>query len=107
MASLTAHVAVDALQRKWRATVVVEKRWLPLVAVVAISACGDASLRKLGGVRIGVTLFAFQRSTVEIRIHQLGAEICRLMAVNACHRPMSPDQRETGLCVVEPGNVPP
>lgn len=61
MASGAAHVAMSSLQRKIRALVVIEKRGLPLGAIVASHAGGHSGFRELTTVNVLVAFFANSR----------------------------------------------
>ena len=68
----------------------VEKRWLPLEAVVTGGARGDlAGAGELAAVDVLMTLLALGRSSLEIGLHQFHSQIRRLVAVNAGGTAMS------------------
>jgi len=68
----------------------VEKRWLPLEAVVTGGARGDlAGAGELAAVDVLMTLLALCRSSLEIGLHQFRSQIRRLVAVNAGGTAMS------------------
>ena len=86
VAPSAAHVAMHSLQRKGSAGVVVEKRWLPLGAVVTLGAGrGSAGFRKLRAVDIGVAAFAGRRGYFEICIDEAGLKVWGLVAVDASY----------------------
>ncbi len=82
VASSALHVLVQALQRKGRPLVMVEQRRLPLGAVVAVDAGGDAVLGELFAVDLLMAIFALGRCRREIRSDELGLQVRRLMAIN-------------------------
>jgi len=62
----------------------VEKRWLPLEAVVTGGARGDlAGAGELAAVDVLMTLLTLGRSSLEIGLHQFRSQSRRLVAVNA------------------------
>lgn len=91
-----------ALQGKDGSCVMIEDRRFPLSGVVALDAGGNTvRFRKLAPMRIRVALFALCRGSSEIRVHQFGFKVRRLMAVDASYCTMCADQRERSLRVVE------
>lgn len=73
----------------------VEKRRLPLEAVMTGGAGGDlAGARELAAVDVFMALFALGRSSLEIGLHQFRSQVRRLVAVNAGGTAMSAYQWE-------------
>lgn len=97
-----AHVLVRSPKRKIGPLVMVERRRLPLDAVVAVGAARDIGFRELLAVDVLMAILALRGSSLEIRIDQLGLKVRRLMAIDAGRRLMGSEQREFCLRVVEP-----
>jgi hypothetical protein len=101
--SFATHVAVHTLQSKPGELVMIEKRRLPRVAVVAIDASGDASFCELFAVRIFMALFALLRSCLKVDVKKLRFEIRRLVTINARGAFVRTDQGEVRLGMIETG----
>ena len=96
-----AYILVRAPQSECCPLVVVEKRRLPSHAVVTLRTARDVPCGELLPVNILVAVFALRRCGLEIGIHQLRAQIGRLMAVDTCGRAMRSQQGELGLGVIK------
>ena len=93
---------VRALERKRSPRVVIESRRFPLRGVVTLDARSDAiRFDKLPPMDIGMAIFALCRGCGEVRVHQFGFKIRRLVAINACHRAVRTDQRKRSLSMIE------
>lgn len=105
VAAIAAHIAVFTLQWERSALTVVEKRWLPLRAVVAIPAPRDLVLCKLLAVDVFVTAFTLSRGSLEVYIGQPSLLVWRFVAVHARGCTMSANQRESGCRMIEAGQL--
>lgn len=85
-----AHVLMRAAQRELRSFFVIEERWLPFRAVVALRTAGNVPLCKLLAMDIFMAVFALCRSRFEVHIDQLRLEIRRLVTVHASCSAMCP-----------------
>lgn len=108
VASLAAHILMSSLQRKRRPALVVEERRLPFQAVVAFGARRDlAAIGELRAMDVLMAFLAFARRCLEVGLHQPGAQIRRLMAINAGCPTMCSQQRERRLGMIERAQVMP
>lgn len=98
----TAHVLVRPSEGKVRPFVMIEKRRLPLHAVVTFSAAGDIYPGKLISVDVFMAVLALHWSSLEVHVDQLGFKARRLMAIDAGRRTVCPKQRELCFRVIEP-----
>ena len=99
VAGRTGHILVAALERK-RRLLVIEERWLPLVAVVAT--CAVVPTRaKLVRVRILVALAAGNRGRCELNVEHGKFHVRRLVAVGTSRGSMRAFERELRPSVVE------
>jgi len=86
------HITVCSLERKSRLLVMIEQRWLPARAVVAVRATSDAARsRELCTVYVGVTLLALLGGRTKVHINQLSLQVWGFVAVNAGYRPVCPN----------------
>lgn len=99
---LAAHILMRALQRKTRACFVVEQRWLPLGAVVAVGAGRDLrGIGELQTVNIFVALLALVGSSLEVHVHEVGFHVGRLVTIDTGCGAMCPNQRKCRLGMIE------
>ena len=99
VASRAGDILMAALERECR-LLVIEKRRLPLVAVVAGGAVA-AARPKLVSVGVLVALAASDRSALELNVQQGEFHVRRLVAIDAGHGTMRALQREFRPLVVE------
>ncbi len=108
MAGLAAHVLVPAFQRKAGTRLMIEQRWFPLQTVVTIGTRSDlGAVSKLGAVGIFVALLTLAGRRLEIRLHQLGTQVRRLVAINARGSAMRAQQGERRFGVIEGAEITP
>ncbi len=106
VASCAAHVLVGAFQRKASAGFMVEQRWLPARAVVAVGARGHAAcFCELRAMDIFVALLAARRGSAEVHMNEAGLHGWRLVAIHASRGAMGADQREICFRVIEAAQV--
>jgi len=105
MAVATANISMGPRQRELRSFVVVERRGFPLGAVVAVGAGSHIVLGELSAVRIGMAFLALERRVGEVGVDQFGAEVCRLMAIDAGHGAMRADERKFRFRVIETDQI--
>ena len=98
-------VLVGAAQGEGCAFVVIEQGRLPLHAVVAVGAGGRLAFSKLFSVDILVAILTEGGGRLEIHINELGLEVWRLVAVDACSCTVRPEQGKLGLGMVETGEL--
>lgn len=89
-----AHVLVGSAQGEGCSLLVVKKRGLPLVTVVAICAGSGVGFSELLSVDVFVTVLALGRRSLEINIDQFRLEVRRLVAIDASRGTMRPNQSE-------------
>ena len=99
------HVAMRAFESKRSTPVVVEERGFPLRTVMALSTRRDSGFCKLQSMDVRVAGFALGGHGLEIRVRQSGFGIRGVMATAARSGPVSAEQREGCLRVVEAGEV--
>lgn len=101
---VASHVLVCATQGERGPLFVIEQRGLPFRAVVAVGAWGSVAFGdELLSVNVLVAVLALHRGGLEIHIDQLGFEVWRFVAVDACRRPVCSEQGELGLGMIESG----
>lgn len=96
-----AHVLMRSTQRKLRPLLVIEQRRFPLHGCVALGTTRDVALGKLLSVNVLMAVFAQQRRSLEIHIHQLGFEVRRLVAIDTGRRTVGAQQGELRLRMIE------
>ena len=99
------HILVEAGQGELRPFVVIKQRRLPLGRVMAILARCDAIFLKLLAMDVFVAAFAFDRRCREVRFHQLGFHVRRLVAIDTRRCPVRAQQRERGFGVIKDDKV--
>ncbi len=100
-----AHIQVPALQGEGR-LFMVEQRGFPLGRVVALYAGSNPiGLGELASVNVGMAVLALGRRLGEVGLDELGAEVRRLVAVDAGHRLMRAREDESRPVVIEAGDV--
>ena len=95
------NILVAPFERKLR-FLVIEKRWFPLVAVVADSTIVGARA-ELVGVRVFVAVAAGAGGAVEPDMQHGQFHVRGLVAIRAGHGTMGAQERELGPVVVELG----
>lgn len=101
------YTGVYAFERKTRAPVVIEHRWLPLGAVVTVGAGSGVTFCELFAVRVLMALLAFCRRRFEIHMNERGFEIWRLVAINTPRRAMRSQQGKRRFRMIELRQLPP
>src|SRR5215471_405298 len=96
-----AHVLMSAPQGESRPLLVVKQRRFPLRAVVTLGTTRYVGYSELLRVDVLMAVLTRGRSRFEIDIDQLGLEIRRLVTVFAGRRPMSSQEREFCLRMIE------
>ena len=96
-----ADVLVGSAQGEGRSLLVIEKRGLPLVTVVAVCARRGVRFGKLLSMNVFMTVLALRRRSLEIHIDQLRFEVRGLVAIDASGGTMRPDQSEFRFRMVE------
>ena len=105
VAPFATHVAMRAFESKRSTRVMVEQRGFPLRAVVTLRTRCDSGFCKLQSMDFRVAGFAFRGRGLEIRVRQLGFGIRGAMASAAQSGPVSTDEWEGCLGMVEAGEV--
>lgn len=98
-------ILVPTLQREF-GLLVIKKRGLPLIGVVALRAF-KLPLAELIGMRVLVALIASQRRIGEVHMDHVPFHVGRLVAVHALHRPVRSIESKLGGGVIEPCHVVP
>jgi hypothetical protein len=99
-----AHVAMHSLQGEMGASIVIKQRRFPARRAVTFTTWGyTAGFGELGTVVVGMATFTLLRSRAKVSMDQLGFQVGRLMAIDACHGAVGPGEREGRLLVIEPG----
>ena len=88
MTRLAADVLMCSLQREDCALLVIEQGRLPFCTGVTFNAGRDAVLRELLAMHVFMALFTLGHSRLEVYVHHLSFKIRRLVAVDACSRPV-------------------
>ena len=96
-----AHILMRPTQRECSSLLMVEKRRLPLHAVVALGTARNVGYSELFPVDVFMTVLALCRRGLEVHVHQLGLKIWRFMAVHTRRRAVCSQQHELRLGVVE------
>ncbi len=97
------HILVRTPQREFRALLMIEKRRLPLHAVMTLRAARYFCLGELFSVNVFMAVLALCRRPLEIHIEEVGLKVRRFMTVDARRRPMRSKQGELRLRVIEAG----
>lgn len=92
--AIASDIPVKPLQREGRPLVMIEQRWLPLRAVMAVHACRGSILRELPAMYVLVAILTLGRSSREVSRDQLGLHIGRLVAIDTGSRPVRAHQGE-------------
>lgn len=100
--AIASDIPVKPLQREGGPLVMIEQRWLPLRAVMAVHACRGSILRELPAMCVLVAILTLGRSSREVSRDQLGLHIGRLVAIDTGSRPVRAHQGERSFRVVEP-----
>jgi len=95
------YVLMRSPERKVSPLLMVERRRLPLAAVVAVCAGRDICLRKLLAMDVLMAILALRRCNLEIHMEQIGFKVRRLVAIHAGGGSMRSQQREFRFRVVE------
>lgn len=96
-----AYILMRPAQRECSSLLVVEKRRLPLHAVVALGTARNVGYGELFPVDVLMTVLALCRCGLEVHVDQLGLKIWRFVAVHARRRAVRTQQHEVRLGVVE------
>ena len=98
-------ILVGALQREG-SLLMIEQRWLPFGAVVAVAAWSLlVGTGELAAMHVFMAVFALCWRGLERNMQHRLFHIRRLVAVNAGYRAMRTHQREVGLRMIEGGHV--
>ena len=103
VACRTSDVFVPSFQRE-SGLVMIKKRRLPFIAVVACCAIVGPGA-ELVGVRILMAIAAIDGGFRKIHVPHCQFHRRRLVAVDAGRRAMRPQERKVCLCVIEPGQI--
>lgn len=103
MAGRAGNILVGAFERK-RCLLVIKERRLPLVAVVARCAV-FATCAELVGMRIFVAFAALRRSLRKRDMDHRPLQVRRSVAIDASHRAMRADQRESRAGVIKSRHI--
>jgi len=101
----TADILMSTAQGERSSLLVVEKRRLPLHAVVALGAAGNVGYGELFPMDVFMAVLALCRCGLEVHVDQLGFKIWRFVAVHARRRAVRSQQHEFRLGVVEAGKL--
>ena len=92
-----------AAQRERSTFLMVEERWLPLRAVVALGTASHFPYSELLRVYVLVTVFALRWSRLEVYVDEFGLKIWRFVTIDASGRPVRPKEGKLCFRVVESG----
>lgn len=101
MALGAVHILMSTAQRECSSFLVIEKRGLPLHAVVALGTARNVGYGELFPVDVFVAVLALCRRGLEVHVDQLGLKVWRFVAVDARRGTVRSQQHEVRLGVVE------
>lgn len=99
--TLTAYIAVHPREREAGTLVMVEQRWLPAGAIVAVRTGSRSSGRELPAMDIRMAVLALRRRRPEVHINQLSLQVGRLVAIHAGGGTVRAQQRKRSRGMVE------
>ena len=101
----TADILMSTAQRECSSLLVVEKRRLPLHAVVALGTARNVGYGELFPVDVFMAVLTLGRGRLEVNVDQLGFKIRRFVTVHARRRAVRSQQYKLRLGVVEAGKL--